>query len=146
MSSLSWFLCPWKKRCYMTSKGCAAYPVPFWVGCGSQLQTIMAVWRASNKKKSQTAISIFGGLPPLTITPSRIVFRVQEGPKSSKGTLRPDFQANTWPRLFFKKPMSHKKQERGCKEIHVQLAYHNLELMMSEHCKGRSVLWWIRKG
>ncbi len=34
----------------------------------------------------------------------------QEGPKISKGTLRPDFQANTQPMLLFLKPMSpHRK-------------------------------------
>jgi hypothetical protein len=37
---------------------------------------------------------------------SRIVCRGREGPKGSKGTLRPDFQANTRPRMFFLKPVS----------------------------------------
>jgi hypothetical protein len=37
---------------------------------------------------------------------SRIVCRGQERPKGRKGTLRPDFQASTRPRIFVKKPMS----------------------------------------
>jgi hypothetical protein len=49
----------------------------------------MVVWRTSNFKKS--ALNDYHYL--------------QERPKGSKGTLRPDFQANTRPRIF-KKPMS----------------------------------------
>ncbi len=53
------------------------------------MQTIMAVLRALNLKKvRQTAISICSGLPHPTSYRSRIVCRGQEGPKSSKGTLR----------------------------------------------------------
>ncbi len=42
---------------------------------------------------------------------------MQEGPKGKKGTLRPYFKTSAYPILLLKKPMFHKKQERGSKEI-----------------------------
>ncbi len=50
----------------------------------------------------QIAITIFRGLSHPTRSLSRIVSREQEGAKGSKGTLRPDFEANTRPRIFLK--------------------------------------------
>ncbi len=50
----------------------------------------------------QMAITIYRGLSRPTRSLSKIVCRGQEGPKVSKGTLRPDFQTNTRPRFFFK--------------------------------------------
>ncbi len=47
----------------------------------------------------------------------RIVCRGQEGPKGSKSTLRPDLQASTWPRPFFKKPTNRKKVVRKSSTI-----------------------------
>jgi hypothetical protein len=76
----------------MSSEGYAAHPV----GYNSPLQIIMAVCCASNfKKVCQTAITFCIGLPHPTKSLSRIVSRRQEGHKGSKGTLRPDIQANT---------------------------------------------------
>jgi hypothetical protein len=66
------------------------------------------------------AITICIGLSHPTRSLSRIVFKGQEHPKCSKGTLRPDFQANTRPRNFFFLSQCHRKiQEGGCKEIQV---------------------------
>ncbi len=65
------------------------------VRCGSPLETIMAVWRASNKKKRQTVITICSELSHPTRSLSIIVCRGQEGPKGRKGTLGPDFQTDT---------------------------------------------------
>ena len=61
-----------------------------------------AICRDSNlKKMRQTARTICSGLPPHpTRSLSRIVCRGLQGPKGSKGTLRPDFQANIRPRIF----------------------------------------------
>ncbi len=42
----------------------------------------------------------------------RIVCIGQERPKCRKGTLRPDFQANTRPSIFFKTPMSPQDAKR----------------------------------
>ncbi len=73
----------------------------FRVGWGSPLQTVMAVWHTSNFKIGcQIAITICRGLPHPTRSLSRIVCRGQDGTKGSKGTLRPDFWAYTWPVLF----------------------------------------------
>ncbi len=69
------------------------------LGCDVKLQTIMAVWRTSNfKKMHQMAITICRGHPTKSL--NRIVYRGQEGPKGSKGDLRPDLQANTRPGIF----------------------------------------------
>ncbi len=57
------------------------------------------------KKVCQTAITICRELSHPTRSLSRIVCRGQEGPKGSKGTLRPDFQANT-PSLISMPPLS----------------------------------------
>jgi hypothetical protein len=71
---------------------------------GSQ-PTITAVHRSPNKLwRSNSIFNLWGWVLG------------QEGTKGSKGTQRPDFQANTRPRIFFKKPMSPKIQEGGCKE------------------------------
>jgi hypothetical protein len=105
----------------MFSEGNAAHPV----GCDSPLQKVMAVWchflkfeltgtgvaaccllqwlfgaLQILKKAREIAITICSWLSQPTRSLSRIVCGVQEGPKGSKGTLRPDLQANTWPRLF----------------------------------------------
>jgi hypothetical protein len=69
----------------------------FWVGCDSPLL---------NKLVCQMAITICRGLSHPTSSLNRIVCGVQERPKGRKGTLRPDLQANTRPRIFFFKPMS----------------------------------------
>ncbi len=100
----------------MFTEGNAAFPV----GCYSQLQIVMVVWHASFLKKvCQPAITIFAGLPHLTRSLSRIVFRGQEGYKGSKDTLRPDFRPML--DLGFKKKIQchqhHKIKEGGCKEI-----------------------------
>ncbi len=90
-------------------------------------------------KVRQTVFIICRRLSHLTRSLSRIVCRGQEGPKGSKVTLRPNFQANTWPRIFFKSQFHHKIQEGGCKKNKV-LAEDNFELMMSEYFKGRRAL------
>ncbi len=106
------FLHPWKKR----PEGYAAHPV----GCDSSLQIVMAVWRLVwiqtfwvgcdspllTIMVRQKAIIICRGLSHPTRSLSRIFCRGQERPKGRKGTLRPDFQANTRLRIFFLKPMS----------------------------------------
>jgi hypothetical protein len=103
------------------------------VGCDNPMQIVTAVWCASNlKKMRQTAITICRGLSHPTRSLSRIVCRGQEGPKDSKDTLRPDFQVNTRPRIFFKANVTTKKtkiQEDSCKEIQVYLI--NLRLFLS---------------
>ncbi len=103
----------------MLSAGHAALPV----GCDSPLQIVMAVWRPfclnSNflgpvgcdspqltRMVRQKAITFCRELSHPTRSLSRIVCRGQEQPKGRKGTLRPDFQANNRPRMFYKKPMS----------------------------------------
>jgi hypothetical protein len=55
------------------------------------------------------------------VTPDQITQpnRGLEGPKVSKGTLRPDFQTKTRPRIFLKAQCHHKIQEGVCKEIQV---------------------------
>jgi hypothetical protein len=63
------------------------------------------------------AITICRDLSHQTKSLRRIVCRGQERHKGGKGTLRPDFQANTRPRIFH-----HKIQKECCKEIQVQLA------------------------
>jgi hypothetical protein len=91
------------KRRDMFSEGKAARPVR----CDSPLQIVMAIWRALYFKKVRlTAITTCKGLTHPTRSPSRSVCRVQEGPKGSKGTLRPDFQANFRPRIFLKANVS----------------------------------------
>ncbi len=67
------------------------------------------------------AITICRSLSHHTRSLSRIVCRVQEIRTGSKGTLRPDFQANTRPRIFLKSQCHHKIQEDSCKEIQVYL-------------------------
>ncbi len=54
------------------------------------------------KKVRQTAITFWSSLSHPTRSLIRIVCRWKADPNGSKGTLRPDFQANTWPRLFKK--------------------------------------------
>jgi hypothetical protein len=73
------FLHPCKKRPDMLSEGNATHPV----GCDRPLKIVM-------------------GLSHPTRSLSRIVCKGQERPKGRKGTLRPDIQANTRPRIFFK--------------------------------------------
>ncbi len=117
------FLHPWKKRPDMLSEGNAAHLV----GCDSPLQIVMAVWHPFfliqtywvgcdspllTIMVSQKAITICKGLSHPTRSLSRIVCRVQEGPKGRKGTLRPDFQASNRPKIFLKKPMSPQDTER----------------------------------
>jgi hypothetical protein len=93
----------------MFSEGFSAHLV--W--CDSLLQIVMVFWctffkfeidtaacngclvRFKIKKVCQTAITICSGLSRPTRSLRRIVCRGQEGSKGSKGTLRPDFQANT---------------------------------------------------
>jgi hypothetical protein len=48
-------------------------------------------------------------------TQNTVVYRRQEGPKRSKGTLRPILDLCN----FFKSQCHHKKKEGGCKEIQV---------------------------
>jgi hypothetical protein len=71
--------------------------------------TITADGALQIKKKNvrQTANTTCSGLAHLTTSLSRIVCRGQVGPEGSKRTLRPDLQANSGPRISFKKPMSH---------------------------------------
>ncbi len=89
---------PWKFGtlfCILTS----------WVGCDADavMLTIMAVRHDSNLEKvGQKAITICSGLSHPTRSLSRIDSRGEEGPKARKGTLRPDFQANTRLEIFFK--------------------------------------------
>jgi hypothetical protein len=54
------------------------------------------------------------------------LFAGQEGPKGSKGTLRPNFQANTRPRIFLK-PMS-------------PIIYRKTVVRKSRHCKLKTIL------
>jgi hypothetical protein len=51
-------------------------------------------------KARETTITICSWLSHPTRSLSRIVCRGQEGPEGSNGTLRPNFQANTWLRFF----------------------------------------------
>jgi hypothetical protein len=77
----------------------------------------MAVLRVSIfKKVRQKVILICNGLAHPTRSLSRIACRGQEGPKGSKDTLRPDFQANTILRIFIKSQCHHKIKEGDCKE------------------------------
>jgi hypothetical protein len=104
-----------KKHRDMSSDGCAAHPVTY----NSPLQIVMAIWRTflkicwvgggggagydsclarlkfmKNAAKSHY-YGIFSGLTHPTRSLSKIVCRGQEGPKGSKGNLKPDFQAYT---------------------------------------------------
>jgi hypothetical protein len=88
----------------MLSEGNAAHPVD----CDRPLLTIMV---------RQTAISICRRLSHPTRSLSRKVCRGQEGPRGRKGILRPDFQANTRPRIFFKSQCHYKIQKDSCEEI-----------------------------
>jgi hypothetical protein len=55
--------------------------------------------------------------------------------------LRPDFQANTWPRLFkLRANVSTRNRKEVVKENPGIASYDNFELMMSAHCKGRRAL------
>jgi hypothetical protein len=93
----------------MFSEGNTAHPV----GCDSPLLTIMSVWHTSKKKMRQTAITICRGLSHPTRSLNRIACRGQEGLKGSKGTFRPDFQANSSPRILG--PLNVYKFGLGCK-------------------------------
>ncbi len=64
----------------------------FWVMCDSPLLTIMV---------RQKAITICKRLSHPTRSLSRKICRGQEHSKGRKGTLRPDFQANTRARIIF---------------------------------------------
>jgi hypothetical protein len=77
-----------KKRCDMVSEGNASHPGK----CDSPLQIV--IW----KKVCRMAIIICRGLSHPTRSFSRIVCK---GPKGSKDTLRPDYLANTRPRILF---------------------------------------------
>ncbi len=89
--------------------------LPFQSGVNKPLQIIMAVWRpfclnsnflgrvwqpSAENNGAQKAFNIYRGLSHHTRSLSRIVCRGRERPKGRKGTLRPDFQANTRPRIF----------------------------------------------
>jgi hypothetical protein len=55
--------------------------------------------------------------------------------------LRPDFQANTWPRLLkLKSNVSTRNRKEVVKGNPGTACKENFELMMSEHCKGRVAL------
>jgi hypothetical protein len=70
------------------------------------LQIVMAIWPTLKLKKSApNGHTIIRRLSHPARSPSRIVCRGQEGHKGSKGTFRPDFQADNRPRIFLK-PMS----------------------------------------
>ncbi len=75
-----------------------------WVRCDSPLLTICTVWPSSNFEKvhhlANATVSPCSRLSHPTRSPSRIVCRGLEHPKCSKHTVRPDFQANTRPRIF----------------------------------------------
>ncbi len=94
-----------KKRCGMSSEGCAAHPFRYnrqqqikmaiwctcfwiwtcWVWFRSPLQAIIAVSRTSNLKKvRQTAITFCSGMPYPTRSCSSIVRRRQESPLMNK--------------------------------------------------------------
>jgi hypothetical protein len=81
-----------------------------WVGRDSPLQIVY---------NSRFECFICRGLPHPTRSLSRIVCRGQEGPKDSRGTLRPEFRANIRPWIFFKSHCHHKIQEDSCKELKV---------------------------
>jgi hypothetical protein len=85
----------------LLSEGNAAHPVR----CDSPLQIVMAVWRPFlfEFKLSGSGMTALG----------------QEPPKDKKALLRPDFQANTRPRIFLKSQCHHKIQEDSCEEIQV---------------------------
>ncbi len=108
---------PWKKRPDMLSEGNAALPV----GCDSTLQIVMAVWRPFCLNSNflgrvwQPSADNNGALKghyylQRAVTPNQITqqnsCKGKETPKGRKGTLGPDFQANTRPRNLFLKPMS----------------------------------------
>ncbi len=158
------FLRPWKKRRYMFSEGIAAHPVgcdstlqiemsvwcpcfwiwTSWVGHESSLQILMGVCRASNLKKGhQTAIS--RGMSHQTRSLSRIVCRGQEGTKGSKGTLRPDFQANIKSRIFFKANVTTRNRKTVARNPTIvslwQFRFNDVWTLL-----GRRAHWWIRKG
>ncbi len=83
------------------------------VGSESPLQTIMAVWCASNLKKSAPDGLYYLQLAtsPDQNTQQNSLQRVGLGlPLGNNGTSRPDFQAS--PRLFKKKTMSPKETGR----------------------------------
>ena len=111
------FLHPLKKLPDMLSEGNVALSV----GCDSPLQIVMAVWRPfclnSNFLGRVWQPSADNNGAPnghyylqRAVTPDQIIqhnsLQRAEHPKGRKGTLRPDFQANTRSRIFFKKPMS----------------------------------------
>ncbi len=91
----------------MLLEGNAALPD----GCDSPQQIVMAVWRPGVTADNTGALNSHYYLSHPTRSLSTIVCRGQERPKGSKGTLRPDFQANTRPRIL-KKPMSPKDTGR----------------------------------
>ncbi len=129
----------------MLSEGNAAHPV----GCDSPLQIVMAVWQPFCLNSNfldlltimmrQKAITICRRLSHPTRSLSRIVCRRQERPKGRKGTLSHDFQANTRPRIFFKKPMS--PQDTGSQlGGNPCIVSDNLEIMRPEYSLGRRAL------
>jgi hypothetical protein len=106
----------------MLSEGNAAPPV----GCDSPLQIEMAVWRpfclnSNFLGRVWQPSAEYNGVPkghyylqravtPYQITQQNSLQRA-ERPKVRKGKLRPDFQANTRPRIFLKRQCHHKIQE-----------------------------------
>ncbi len=108
---------PLKKGPDMLSEGNAAHPV----GCDSPLHIVMAVWRPFCLNSNFLGL-VWQPLLPIMVRLkafSRIVCRGQERPNGRMGTLRPDFQANTRPRIFLKSQCHHKIQEDSCEEIQV---------------------------
>jgi hypothetical protein len=97
----------------MLSEGNDALPV----GCDSPLQIVMAVWHPFCLNFNflgwvqQPSADNYGApngyfYLQRAVTPDQIAqensFRGQECPKGRKGILRPDFQINIKPRIFFK--------------------------------------------
>ncbi len=159
------FICPWKKHRDMSLERCcqsrqlyqpAADSYGQWpfgalflnfVLAGSGVATTAifngCLARFKFKKVCQLAITICSRLPHQTRSLSRIVCRWQEGPKSSKDTFRPDFQAMTY--AFLKKTMSQETERRveGNPGI-VRLRQFWVRNAWILH-EGRRTLWWIRR-
>jgi hypothetical protein len=78
-------------------------------GCGSPLQIVMAVWCPFCLNSNFLGRGWQPSADNTVMVRQRAITicRGQEHPKGRKGTLRRhDFQANTRPRIFVKKPMS----------------------------------------
>jgi hypothetical protein len=114
-----WFLHPWKKCLDMLSEGTAAHPVecdsPAWRPFCLSSNFLGRVWQPSAENNGAPKVHYYlqRAVTPDQITQQNtVVCRGQERPKIRKDTLRPDFQSNTRPRIFFKKPMSPQDPER----------------------------------